>query len=335
MTVVKRNKKNKHGNGKIELFRAMPKSENESANYWADFWELQCFFSKDSLFSMDELLDCIENDKMGDGVDVDMDSFDNDILVNESEIGKNLFGLMLHRKYLFGNNYPFLVNKKLRTISTKATLKENHKLYVSLLISSNISLIRPRKHHEWTTNFELFCSEKFKSLLPTSSKILNCGASNLGRSNLIKKTFESVAEEVRIKTTSEFDDMPSKRRGDLGVDLIGYAPSLKKDLSDRNGNVAFAQCACGRNWIPKQREVLVDILRKFFQFRSTVMSVIFIPHSFRNAHGTWEKADRIEHIVIVDRFRFFSPGDSNRLKGLFKRYYSSLFNQILKLDVEA
>ena len=153
------------------------------------------------------------------------------------------------------------------------------------------------------------------------------------RPNLIKQNFEYVAEENRIKTTSEFDDMPRNRRGDLGVDLIGYVPTPQKDLCDRNGSIAFAQCACGRNWMPKQREVLADVLRKFFQFRSGVMSVIFIPHSFRNSRGKWEKADRIEHVVVVDRIRFFSRGNSNS-KQLFKKYYSSLFNQVLKLEVE-
>ena len=168
-------------NGKIELYRAMPHSENEPLNYWGDFWELQCFFSKDRLYSMDELLGCIEKDHIGDEPGYDEDFSDSEMSRDDSVVGRNLVGLMLHRKYLFGQNYPFFVDEKLRSISTKSALKENHKLYISLLLSSNISSIRPRKHHEWTTKFELFCSEKFKSLLPPSSRILNCGASNLGK----------------------------------------------------------------------------------------------------------------------------------------------------------
>ena len=331
-------KKKKSKSERVQILKAMPQSENAPINYWADFWELQCFFSKDQLYSLDELLNCFGNDHVGDDIEDEMEPFGNEILKDETIIGKNLMGVLLYRKHLFGGHYPFVINEKFRSISSRKILKENHKLYLSLLLSSNISLIRPRRYHEWTTKFELFCSEKFKSLLPASSKFLNCGPGNVKtssrRSRLIKDLFLKVSQDMRINTTPEFDNMSKNRRGDMGVDLIGYARVPQKDLCDRGGSIAFAQCACGRNWIPKQREVLGDVLGKFFQFRSSVMSVIFTPHSFRTSQGTWEKAEQMEHVMIIDRFRFFYPGNVDRSKQLFKKYYRSLFNQILTLDVE-
>ncbi len=329
---------------KIVLIKAMPESENGPLSYWADFWELQCFFSKDKLYSMTDLVDYLEDSSIGQRASYYEDekaSFEENKeneLISESQVERNLISVMSYRKYLFENHYPFRIDQKLRTISLKSHLRENHKLYISLLLSSNITLVRPNAYHDWTSKFEFFSLERLKLLLPEKAKVLNFGACNLNEEdklpNLIKKRFEIIAKEVRIKTTPEFDSIPKIRRGDLGVDLVGYGEISSKDKCDRASVISFAQCTCSRNWIPKQKSVLLDVLRKFFQFRTAVMPVMFIPHCFRDSQGIWERPYEVEHIVIVDRFRFFSGRSRQQLEQLFKKYYSSLLGQLLKLDVE-
>ena len=209
-----------------------------------------------------------------------------------------IFAVLNERAQLFGGDYPFECD------SSKLKLKEHlgykHKLYLALLLSSNLSLFG-KIQGELTTEFETISYYALKNYLPPKAIVKQFG-NNSEYSGNAKAKIKGLASDLRMKTNDyEMDEIPDRNNKERGLDIIGWLPF---EEGCPNMLVILGQCACGKDWKGKHHDT--RRFKNYIQFyRSLPYHILFIPYSLINyaANRFYESAEIEDYTIIFDRKR--------------------------------
>jgi hypothetical protein len=270
----------------------------------ADYVEVVGLFSNENFVSISDIQDRLidigersveEQDFVSSGIDgttqgEELDEIHSDIIA--------IFSILKERVILFGNDYPFECDNG--KIKLKETLNYRHKLYLMLLIASNLSLFK-KVQGELTSEFETISYYAFKNYLPPKAIVKQFG-NNSEYSGNAKTKIKSLAQDLRMNTNEyEINEIPERNSKERGLDIIGWLPF---EEGCPNMLIILGQCACGRNWKGKHHDT--RRFENYLQFyRSLPYHVLFIPYSLINysQNKFYESAEIEKYTVIFDRKR--------------------------------
>lgn len=287
--------------------------EVSDVNLWIDYLELLCIYSYDGVMSKDDMIDEVRQ-IAEDYIDENSESEDNDIDESELDLewetrAYNWLEYFQNRKLVYSNYYPFEVDADLISLKQRITYKR--KIYVSLLLSSNLNNSKSKSTQKLTSSFEYISLQAFKESLPKNAKSFLFGKNplNKGRkySSKLPKKIEKLGKELGgLEVTFNEEDFHPKDSGDGGLDIFGYIPLDNRNK--RNVPLFFGQCACSKNWKKKIHECDASTWKSNLNFsKSTEPShMIFIPYSIRNIEGHWINHRDHRNAVIFDRERIIS-----------------------------
>lgn len=280
---------------------------------YADYFELVALFNKDSIITPSEMLDRLTDE----GILKPTEISENQAEQNDKEEAfvREVFMLLSQRAISFDNDYPFDYQNE--TLTLKSDLSDKHKLYVFLLLSSNLNLFKPFQS-ELTSEFELVSKEALKNYLPNFAKVKNFGK-NTEFQGYAHEKIRLLASEMKINVDEEFlSTIASMGTQDLGLDVVGWMPLL-----DQIGNYVsiFGQCACGKDWNKKLNET-----RRYNKFLKIYLAEIthslFIPYSMINYNNSkfFEHHEFGEPILLFERKRILSLiNDGNVINTLLSK----------------
>ena len=292
----------------------LPKSYfNE--HLWADYIELLCLIQVDRVISKSDVLDRVrivaEDLQEGQDDNEAEDTLPGDNLdelpaaeLNDKWAGRasTWFRHLSYRAGAFGSSYPFSLTETEDVLKVSSSLTAEQKLYVFLLLCSNLRYCESSMG-ALTKTFERLSAEVIKQCLPATAEVHIFGTSEITGGRYtgdlwtnINKLARDLGESVKIART----DLAPSDYGDGGLDIVAWVP-----LGDVNTHriVLLGQCACTLNWELKQYTATALKWSQAITLSPSVISVIFIPHALRRADGSWH--DKINMTTtMIDRPRF-------------------------------
>lgn len=302
-------------------------SASVDSHIWADYIELLSLFNVDGIVDKSDLLDRIrdrpglgeieplEKELLDDtGPSAEDDETGADSFVPErsrAELNDKWesqayawFAHLKYRRATFSDFYPFIISDTDDGLTRCDPLTEKHKLYIFLLLLSNL---RYFKAHEsaFTSAFEILSWEVLKCCLPDSADVhvfsrnphADAHYKGLNLWGKIKKLEGDLRESIEV-AKAEFKP---KDTADNGLDLVGWVP-----FGDTNNGllIVFAQCACTLKWPAKQSESSAHHWRGTFRLKVPPSNMVFIPFCFRKSDGTWFNEHDIHgETILIDRGR--------------------------------
>lgn len=266
---------------------------------YADYFELVSLFNKDTIITPAEMLDRLTDE----GILRQIESSEYQAEQNDKEEAfvREVFILLSQRATSFKNDYPFNIQSE--KLSLKHNLSNKQKLYVFLLLSSNLNLFRLFQS-DLTTEFEIVSKEALRNYLPNFAQVKNFGKKSEFQGYTQDK-IRQLASEMNIDVDEEYlNTIALKGTQDLGLDVVGWIPLL-----DGIGNYIsiFGQCTCSKDWNKKLNET-----RRYNKFLKTYLSEIthslFIPYSLINYNSSkfFEHHEFGESILLFERKRILS-----------------------------
>lgn len=210
-----------------------------------------------------------------------------------------------YRQRVFGGYYPFELSGPV--LSLREQLTEEHRLYLVLLLSANLSYIRDKPRQETlTTYFEQLSPIVLRGLLGPVAEVHLFGTTTEEGGRYEGGLWEKVLQlrddmrlELLAKAQEEIVDA-EKTSGDNGLDVVAWFP-----VSDEATSLVtiWGQCACGAEWYKKFHEPSEQNWSSVFAFRFPVVNALLIPHCFRSTDGLWYEEVKVKRGVLVDRLR--------------------------------
>lgn len=283
-------------NLKVDDF--IPEEARNQVHYFADYFELVALFSKDFLTS-GEMLDRLKD--AGFWVQKKRDADQAEANDEQENFVKSIFKILEERSYLYGEDYAFIYQE--RYFKLKENLSLRNRLYLQLLISSNLDVFK-RFTGDITEEFEQLSVIVLKNYLPSHAIVKPLGKQSAFKGYARDKV-RQLAEEMKVEVDEEFIATTSpKGTQDLGGDLAGWIP-----FSDNVGNYisVFGQCACGKNWSHKLSETK-QYNRFLRMYLNKISHALFIPYSLID----YQKSRFFEHhcfgenILVFERKRILS-----------------------------
>jgi hypothetical protein len=300
-------------------FDSFPQDNNSQSHIWSDYLELLCVVDPRQEVSVDDMVKrLVGNEDLGDTeslsseFDENLDSWDSlysnqgQKRDNQSRSVRDWFSVLQYRQDVFGSFYPFKLSPDAQTISLAKrnnTFDDAQKLYLTLLIASNLAYVQQNYRQKLTDSFELICVEALRNMLstehvyPFSSKL---GNKSRYTGNTQAK-FERLAKDIGEMPSPDLSEISSRSTGDGGVDIVAWF-----DTGDTESSrvVLFGQCACSqKSWSKKRSEIHPDFLRPKIIFRHYPMGILLIPHAFRQSNGLWQNVQDVNAVAIMDRQR--------------------------------
>ncbi len=298
-----------------------PRFEKYKSFLWADYIELLCLANNDGELSHNDIIDRLlerERDLFEGNYDdlkemEDLENEDNDSPTQRSEIPirwenylSSWFNVLQYRQVLHKESYPFDISDKV--IKRKEDVSaEPHKLYLYLLLCSNLYLFDNTTRLTLTSSFEMVSFNAFKNILPQQAEVHLFGSNKLNnkgkfRQGSLWKKINALSLEINevLDPRLNENNYPNNNTGDGGLDLVGWLPT-----GDRlpSSVIHFAQCACTEEWVSKQDSSSHNTWQGRILFRNHINNTIFIPFCFRSADGAWFKIEDIRLSFLVDRKR--------------------------------
>lgn len=276
---------------------------------YADYFELVSLINHDKV-GVGEMLDRLKDEGIL-NVEIDKDSDTASIKDKDEAFVKNVFGLIQQRQFEYDEFYPFKYQDSF--IEVNDIITEQQKLYVFLLLASNLNLFGAFEA-DLTTEFEKISKLALKNYLPDSAEVKGLGKDSDYSGYAIEKIRKLAADmnvDVQEKYISTVSD---KGTQELGLDIVAWLP-----FKDKIGNFisVFAQCACGKNWNKKLTET-----RRYNRFLDLYLSqidhAIFIPYSLANNKTFYEHHEFGDPILIFERNRILSLIKDCSFFSLFK-----------------
>jgi hypothetical protein len=271
---------------------------------YADYFELVALFNGNISVNINDMLDRLHDEDIIRLIIEDEDiDFNNQSLVNDTEESfvKEVFDLIRQRNSSFGKDYPFdYLNL---SISLKTTLSKKQKLYIFLLLASNLNLFSEFQA-ELTKEFELLSKVALKNYLPSFAIVKSFGK-NTEFQGYASDKIRKLAELMNVDVDEDYLKTISQQgTQDVGLDVVGWLP-----LKDNIGNFisVFGQCTCGKEWNRKLNET-----RRYNKFLKIYLSEIshslFIPYSLVNYNNfTFHEHHEFgEAILVFERHRILS-----------------------------
>lgn len=277
---------------------------------YADYVELVSLFSNENLFTVSDFLDRL-NDEGVDPIDTDGGDID-EIASIAAEIDDervswaiSIFDILSYRSTNYEDDYPFLFESPNRII-LKTELSRRQKLYLSLLIASNLNIFT-NISHDLTSEFESISYHSLKNFLPNSASIKQFGKNSDYAGSAIDK-IKNLASDMNIQTNQRYlDNIAAGNNQERGLDLIGWI-----QFGDKIPNMLtiLAQCACGKEWYKKQHETpRYENYLQFYQLKP--IHALFIPYSLSNPDNSFYQDDEIRDKLIFCRKRIIEhSGDA-------------------------
>jgi hypothetical protein len=281
----------------------LPKSSDIPV--WGDYIELLCLVNRDNIVTKADVLD-----RKRDETDSELPTYDEDETIAETRDKEeqqvdDWFRHLIYRQGTFDRSgfYPFYVTNGGDSLKLKDNLTLQHKLYIFLLLASNLRYV-PNYKHSITTAFETVSQNALRSILPTNAEVHVFGTSSQGKGrysgNLLNK-IRVLAEDLSERVLIDENTFSSHNSGDKGLDIVGWVPAGDRGVGGLL--CVFAQCACTEEWVTKQHSSKVDSWRPVMTFTSPPSNLIFIPFCFRNSNGGWWQPTDIHESIVVDRVR--------------------------------
>jgi hypothetical protein len=316
----------------INRLNKLPNCNVNEYYRWGDFIELKCLLNKDSLYSIDEFKDLYKDTKRDSKSkdnyysknidDINEPEEDEEIIFdneNKSSVNDKIerfsidcYKIIESRVRDFDVSYPFEISNNGREISLKYDIDEKKKMYILLLISSNLWCFKDQQN-SLTNSFEILSKEAMKDFLPEHAKLHLFGSGNseplanheefLQIQKFVDK-IKLLAGKLYLTPILKEEDYSKYDKGDKGLDIIGWIPS--NDLMP-HFPLFFGQCTCSpEDWVQKQNDSKFDRWSNLIKLKTYPLNFMFIPHSFRKADGTWFQEDDIQMSILIDRNRLIS-----------------------------
>ena len=210
-----------------------------------------------------------------------------------------------YRAKVFSNIYPFeiLGEGEIKVIYRKR-LTLLRKLYVFLLVSSNLGYIEKRFWPKLTSCFEFLSAAALKSYLPGNAKVYVFGKNIMNRrrrySGLLWHKLDTLRKDLKETLKVSPEDFEPRDSGDNGLDVVGWVPFQDKASGFL---IILAQCACTPEWVNKQHATSYNDWSNMMSFTAYPNNMVFIPFCFRNSFGHWYRKARISKNILIDRLR--------------------------------
>jgi len=292
-------------------------SSHRYSHISCDYIELLALVNNSDIFSIEDIRDRFFED--------------GEIHVPENESDENLgsmvaetdekwtsqilgwFNTLIIRQNLYSDFYPFIINTD--TIQLKEELTNKHKLYLFLLLNSNLKYIKETSN--LTADFEELSLIAFTKYLPSSAKVYRFGKSMTANryTGHITKKINKLAEDLKFSPKYKPHFFDVNDNGDGGLDIVSWIP-FDNDENQNNIQVFLGQCATGKEWNKKQWEPCK--MTNYIDFQANPQNVIFIPYDGRNINREFEEEGRMLKNIYFDRIRllYLLENEETLLNGL-------------------
>ncbi|KPW30755.1 hypothetical protein [Pseudomonas coronafaciens] len=251
----------------------------------ADFAELLCLVTQDRSCSRETISDQIKD--VGDSN------------ISESALD-DCFSHLEWRAQSFLGFYPFTLDSGSKNLSAPEELDEAYNLYILLLLCANLPFLEDRSNI--TDTFERVSLMALEKSWPTGSSVLPFGKNETTYAGTKVERINKLAGDLGGLGLCNEQTFRRGDSGDGGIDLVAWMGLDKYE--SRNIPSALAQCACSREeWVKKQTEISRDRLNSMIHPTHPWMQLIFIPHCFRNNHGSWAFDGEVAANIVYDRLR--------------------------------
>lgn len=307
--------------GYIKSLQSKPSYPRYVTIHWADYIELLCLANLDGEVSKDDVVDRLEErgNDLYEGYPDDVsefqafDSDEGDIATRRGErddkwktLVGDWFAVLKLRTALYGASYPFRITEK--EIIIDEHLSKDQKVYIYLLLCSNLYLFDKKSQNILSSSFELLCYEAMRSFLPADAEIHLFGKNQYNKTGRYhtNMTFwdkiNSLAADLheQINPNISKDDYPTTNKGDGGLDVVAWIPTgdaLPSTL------IYLGQCACTPDWVGKQNDSSFQSWINKISFTNYINNVVFIPYCFRGINVKWFKPGDIRLSFLIDRKR--------------------------------
>lgn len=267
---------------------------------YADYFELMALFNNRNIITKGEVLDRLKDEGIiKKNKSQELQAEEND--KNESFV-RDVFLLIFQRNISFSDDYPFEYENESLTLGENLTIKQ--KIYLHLLLSSNLYLFPKSFESYLTTEFELLSEEALKNYLPNFAIVKSFGE-NSEFKGYTKEKIKQLAGLMNLNYQDEFlDTIAEKGMKDLGLDIVGWIP-----FEDEIGNFLsiFVQCACGKDWNKKLSETK-RYNRLLESYLSDFKHSMFVPYSLINYNKSsfFEHHEFGEPILLFERKRILT-----------------------------
>jgi len=299
----------------------------------ADYIELLCLVSQDGRVSKADVIDLVRErvEDLGEGKPTDLPDIEDEELIEDQGLDKpedagpivandkweerinDWFKNLDYRVRSFAESYPFRLIKNGTVLvlrGSKLRMNQQRKLYVFLLLASNLRYFTKPDQTSIASIFEVASWHALARYLPGDAKVYMFGRHALNTGNYSGSLWGKVnrlAADIGEKVVCEKSDFKPTNTGDAGLDLVGWLPfEHTSDEMTRGFLLAFGQCACATNWPKKQYETHYDTWKNYISFTAYPFRLTFIPYCFRDATGDWFDWTKIGMTVLVDRPRLMN-----------------------------
>jgi hypothetical protein len=223
-----------------------------------------------------------------------------------SAVSAELLSHLQHRVDDLSDRYPFVLESD-DALCLREDLTDDHRLYLFLLLASNLKYLSKGQAQQVTTAFELLSPYVLRSHLGEHAEAHLFGTSvreDVDRyAGSLWTRLEALSGDVHFPLQTKREEVETNYSGDNGLDVVGW---LKSGDNTSRIVVVFGQCACGRSWQNKMHEASADHWAPVFTFTVPLVNVLLIPYSARNADGSWFNEYRIPKGVVIDRERIMA-----------------------------
>lgn len=282
---------------------------SDPTHEWADYCELVCLISSDSISS--------EDIKKRVGISADFepkDVIERSKSLREDKISgivEDAFSLMRLRQSLLTDMYPFVVNEDGQVSESNVSYSHKQIIYTLLLLSANLKYV---KHfNNFTSDFEVICLYSMRSFLPNanvklfgSSNVCSLGDEDKFINTKLKQRCQELGEFLSIDIHNDTINLiPEKNLGDGGLDIVATIDMNDKRISHP---VFFAQCACGKDaWMQKQLSTShLEWDKWLHTYQTSIQNYIFVPSFLMTNDKEWVDKTDITHAILIDRFRILT-----------------------------
>lgn len=293
---------------------------------YSDFFELLCLTSLDHEFSIEDLVDHIEDNTL-----TEISEEGSDPLLEKSRSRKimtdnrksDIVGQIQWREQAFSESYPFRIDKQ--TLILKNSLTIWQKSYLFLLFAANLPFIKSKERQKITDSFEKFVALCLESLWFKKGKVTTFGKNTTEYKGKKHERLNQLLNTLGHKGLYSSDDFHPSDSGDGGIDLAAW---LDLDIYEMGNKLSTViQCSCSRSdFNKKQADIAAEKFEGFMAKKAPWIPMLCTPISFRNNSGFWAVPSEVRSIVILDRLRLlnFLPLEIDFPDRVFPENFSNL-----------
>ena len=282
------------------------------AHHWVDWVELCCIANPDGETDVASIADRLREERDIRKTIESRENSDDEGLPSNAQwatesdkhtlLVQEWFQSLAKRAKLLADSYPFEINSSNAKLQLRAGLTDTHRLYVALLMMSNLHYFG-KAEADLTSSFETLGVTVFGWLLPTHAKVHRFGkgpGNNGPYKGHIWDKLKSLATDLSCTTKCTKDEFASTDTGEAGLDLVGWVPW--EDTAPGR-LLLFGQCACSPKWAAKQNEASAATWNSKLELVTNPLTVVLIPFFLRTTSGEWHRRTDFAGHLIIDRLR--------------------------------